>query len=540
VRAASSEDAIDLPDGQTALHGSSGGMIQTVTHKDLESQYFLNLASQAVGRAVSFGANFLAFVIISRIAGIEFFGKYSYVLAFLGIFSAIADSGMCSVLGKGITQAGKSASLYWGNFLILRIALSLAVIPVGIIAAFYISRDLFPVLLIGLFAIPFLAARFFEPIFQVYRRPWHSTYSSMAYGVSYFFLFSSILICTKSLILIVTAFIVANTIYGVVAFSLAQKSLRPTFAVDLPIMKSIFKLMAPLGVSSLFVILTGRLPILMLAAMKSDHAVAIFNAAYRFVELSALLSAALSGPLIPVFSARALKGPDLLKKMFVPLIELVAIFAFPVAIIIPALSGPLIALLFGQAFAESAQVLNILAWVCVVLFYSLFSSAAAIAIGSVKYAYWSGASAALLCVGFNYLLIPRYGFLGTAWIALFCEVFLAGITLCYVMRYLGNIFRWERWAKIIGLNVLLYIMLNMILPGLNLLPRIGLSVAVYGGLVMILRIIPTDLLLLFTEMQGKPDEDDFTVRAGDALVTHGRAVDTSAPRSKKGSEARSP
>src|SRR5208337_4945634 len=111
VRAASSEDAIDLPDGQTALHGSSGGMIQTVTHKDLESQYFLNLASQAVGRAVSFGANFLAFVIISRIAGIEFFGKYSYVLAFLGIFSAIADSGMCSVLGKGITQAGKSASL---------------------------------------------------------------------------------------------------------------------------------------------------------------------------------------------------------------------------------------------------------------------------------------------------------------------------------------------------------------------------------------------------------------------------------------------
>ena len=499
------------------MHRSRGGVIHAVTHKDLEGQYFLNLASQAVGRAVSFGANFLAFVIISRVAGIEFFGKYSYVLAFLAVFSAIADSGMCSVLGKGITQAGNLASLYWGNFLILRIALSLAVIPLGVVTAFYIRRDLFPILLIGLLAIPFLAARFFEPIFQVYRRPWHSTYSSLAYGISYFFLFASILIFTKSLFIIVAAFIVANTIYAVVAFRLSQKSLRAAFAVDLPIMKSIFKLTAPLGVSTLFVIFTGRIPILMLAAMKSDHAVAIFNAAYRFVELSALLSAALSGPLIPVFAARAMKDRNLLKKMFVPLIELVAIFAFPVAIIIPAFSGPLIAILFGQAFAESAQVLNILGWVCAVLFYSLFSAAAAIAIGSVKYAYWSGAGAALLCVGFNYLLIPRYGVLSTAWIALLCEVFLAGVTLCYVMRHLGNIFRWKRWTTIIGLNVLLYVMLNVILPGLSLFPRIGLSVAVYGGLVMVLRIIPTDLLLIFTEMHNTPDEDSFTVRAGDAV-----------------------
>ena len=531
MRAASRGDARDLPGGQTALHGSRDGVIQTVMHRDLESQYFLNLASQGVGRAVSFGANFLAFVIISRVAGIEFFGKYSYVLAFLSVFSAIADSGMCSVLGKGITQAGKSASLYWGNFLILRVALSLAVIPVGIVAAFYIRRDLFPVLLIGLLAVPFLAARFFEPIFQVYRRPWHSTYSSLAYGISYFFLFASILICTKSLILIVAAFIVANTIYAVVAYWLAQKSLKAAFVVDLSIMKSILKLTAPLGVATLFVILTGRIPILMLAAMKSDHAVAIFNAAYRFVELSALLSAALSGPLIPVFSARVIRGRDLLKQMFVPLIELVAIFAFPVAVIIPAVSGPLITLLFGQAFAESAQVLNVLTWVCAVLFYSLFAAAAAIALGTVKYAYWSGAGAALLCVGFNYLLIPRYGVLSTAWIALVCEIFLAGVTLCYIMRCLGNIFRWERWAKIIGLNVLLYVMLNVILPGLGLLPRIGLSVAVYGGLVAILRIIPTDLLLLFTEIRHKPDEDNFTAPAGDEVVTHARAVDTPAPRS---------
>jgi O-antigen/teichoic acid export membrane protein len=499
-------------------------MSRTVTHQDLERQYFSNLASQAVGRAVSFGANFLSFVMIGRFAGIEFFGKYSYVLAFLGVFGAIADSGMCSVLGKGITQADRSARLYWGNFLMLKVALSLAVIPIGVVAAFYVRRDLFPVLLIGLLAVPFIASRFFDPIFQVYRRPWHSAYCSLAYGISFFLFFAAALFWKHSLALIVAAFVAANAIYGVTALLLSGRSLKPAYALNLPISKSILKLTAPLGVSSIFVIITGRIPILMLAAMKSDHAVAIFNAAYRFVELSILLITALSTPLIPVFAARAIKGKDLVRKMLVPLIESVAIVALPVAVIVPALSVPLVSALFGRAFIDSAPVLNVLAWVCIVLFYSLFSSAAAIAIGAVRYAYWSGAGAALLCLGLNYFLIPRWSFLGTAWVALACEVFLAGVTLCYVVRNLGNVFRWGRWAKIIGLNLLLYILSNVVLSGLGPFLRVGLSLGAYVTLVLISGITPTNLFLFFTEKNGKSGDGGLSCDAGCPVLPSGQTI----------------
>ena len=494
-----------------------------VTHQDLERQYFSNLASQAVGRAVSFGANFLSFVMIGHFAGIEFFGKYSYVLAFLGVFGAIADSGMCSVLGKGITQADRSASLYWGNFLMLKTALSLAVIPVGVIAAFYVRRDLFPVLLIGLLAIPFIASRFFDPIFQVYRRPWHSAYSSLAYGISFFLFFAAALFRTQSLALIVAAFIAANTIYGVTAFLLSRKSLKPDFTFNPPIVKGIVKLTAPLGVSSIFVIITGRIPILMLAAMKSDQAVAIFNAAYRFVDLSILFITALSTPLIPVFAARAIKGKDLVGKMLVPLIELIGVVALPVAVIMPALSEPLVSALFGRVFIDSAPVLNVLAWVCVALFFSLFSSAAAIAIGAVKYAYWSGGCVALLCLGLNYLLIPRWSFVGTAWVALVCEIFLAGVTLCYVMGQLGSVFRLQRWVKIIGLNLLLYILSNVVLSGMGPFPRVGLSIGVYVILALIFRITPTDLPF-FTENNGNDGPSGLASETGGPVPTRSRGV----------------
>ncbi len=477
-------------------------MIRTARRQSLESQYFLNLASQAIGRAVSFGANFVSYIIIGRIAGIEFFGKFSYVLAFLGLFAAIADSGMCSVLGRGITHEEKQAGLYWGNFLFLRVALSLAVIPFGIIAAFYLRRDLFPILLPGMLAIPFLAARFFEPIFQVYRRPWHSTYSSVSYGVSYCLLLALVLIFTKSLLFIVCAFVVSNTIYAIVAFSLSWRSIKPVFVPDLPLTRSILKLAVPLGISSLFVIITARIPILMLAAMKSDDAVAIYNAGYRFVELSALLAAALSAPLIPVFAARALTGANALKRMFVPLIELVAIVAVPIAIVVPVVSGSVVTLLFGQAFAGAAPVLDIMAWICVIIFYSLFSSAAAIGIGSVKYAYWSAASAAALCLGFNYFLIPHYSFRGAAWVALGCEAFLATVTFCYVTGRLGNVFRWRKWVKIGCLNVLLYVVLNVLLSGVMPFLRVLVSLAIYALLVFVLRVAPAGFLALFSEKES--------------------------------------
>jgi O-antigen/teichoic acid export membrane protein len=424
-----------------------------VVEVDMGSQYLRNVAAQGIGRAVSFGANFVSFVIIARIGGTELFGQYSYVLTFLGIFAAAADFGMCTALGKDIAQVEESADVYWGNFLLLRAAINAAVVPIAIITAFYARRDLFPVLMIGSLAIPFLAARFFEPIFQVYGRPWHSTYSSLAYGLCYLILLAAAAFFAPSLIVFVIAFIFSNVAYAVAAFSMAGKSLRPRFVVDWPTIKGITKFILPLGVSYLFIIVNGRIPILMLAAMKSDRAVAVFNAAYRFFDLSAMLGAALVVPFLPLFSGKALAEQETLKAMFVVIIEVLAVFVVPVAIIVPVVSPYIVTAFFGQAFAESAHVLNIIAWTCVVVFYSLFASAAAFALGMVNFSYWNTGCAALISIVLNYLLIPRHSYLGSAWTSLVCELFLAGVVLAVVMGRLGNVFHARKWMQIVGLNL---------------------------------------------------------------------------------------
>jgi len=76
------------------------------------NKYFINLFAQSSGRIATICANFFVFVLVARIGGTELFGQYSYVLAFFGIFAAIADFGMTDILAKDFAQAQHSRDVY--------------------------------------------------------------------------------------------------------------------------------------------------------------------------------------------------------------------------------------------------------------------------------------------------------------------------------------------------------------------------------------------------------------------------------------------
>ena len=103
--------------------------------------YLINVVAQGIGKVVSFGANFFVFIFIARLGGTELFGQYSFVLAFLAVAVAVADFGMSQVLGKDIAQLQEAAPVYWGNYLFLRLVISLVVAAVAIIVAYQMRND---------------------------------------------------------------------------------------------------------------------------------------------------------------------------------------------------------------------------------------------------------------------------------------------------------------------------------------------------------------------------------------------------------------
>ncbi len=458
--------------------------------------YVTNVVAQGVGKGATFGANLLVFVLVARLCGAEFFGQYSYVLSFLAVAVAVADFGMTSVLGKDIAQV-EAKAVYWGNYLVLRLAISVLVTILAVATLPFLTLDLHPVLVVGALFIPFLASRFFEPVYQVFHGPWYSSATSLVYGSSFLLLSGLAFWLHPSLLWLITAYGLANAVYLAAAFGVSLRILRPRFAVAWPWLKRILAVAAPLGIASIFTIIAGRAAIFVLEDLRSMAEVGLFNAAFKFVELTAMGAAMITGPFIPIYAARMETERAVLKEEFSLTLEVLAVFGIPVALLCPLVSAEILCLLYGPAFIPAAPVLDILAWVGLLICYSLFFTALAVALGVVHFASWSTGAGALLSIALNYLFVPSQGAAGSAWAALACEIFLMSITAGFVIRHFGNVLRPGNWLKIVIVNAGLCLFLHHRPDWLPPLIHISVALGAYIGAVLLFRLLPREGMAKF-------------------------------------------
>jgi O-antigen/teichoic acid export membrane protein len=463
----------------------------------LSNHYITNVVAQGIGRIGSLLANFGVYIIVARVGGADIFGQYSYILAFSAVIAVIADFGMTPVLAKDIAQVKDSSpQQYWGNYLLLRFIFNLITVVFAAIAVFFFKEALFfPLLLCAIF-MPVFSARFFEPVFQVFSRPILSSYSSLIYATIYFVLTLIAISWTNDIYTIVISFIAANMLYMISACIFACGLLKPDFTIKKDTMAGIVKLAMPLGVSSIFAMINGRIAIFMLGEMSTDCSIAMYNAAYRFVDIAALMAAFFVSPFIPVLAEKAMKDPSSLRDSTVKIMEVIAILIAPAAVICPAVSEQVVTFLFGQQFIESAQILNVLSWMAFIVFYSLFASAITLSIGVVYFAYWTTAFAVILGILLNYLWIPGFGAEGSAYAAVVCELFLAGSTIFYAVKKIGNVFRFDRWLKIILANLILWVILYVPFMDINIILRIGTAVLLYAVMIFKFDLFPQDVWLM--------------------------------------------
>ena len=453
--------------------------------------YILNATAQILGRIFSMGCVFAIFVMVARVMGVEKFGQYVYLMIFWGVLFTVAEFGSNSVIAKDLAQRDDDASLYFGNFLLLRFGLYLITIVLAIPIARFLREDLFLYLLPGILALPILGTRFFEPIFQVYNRPWYSLWVSAGYGLIYLLLSITVLCWKPTIGMIIAAYIVANTMYVFFAFTLSSKVLRPVFKYDQKIIRSLLTITVPIGLSGILTLVQMRADTFMLANMKGDLEVGLYNAAYKFLDMAVILAVMIFNPLMPIMSKYALESRDKLRHNFARIFEYISMAILPVAIITPFVSRPLINFCFGAGFSKASGALEIMAWIGVLVFYSILNYTVLVAVEVVAFQIWLTALSAIMNVSLNLFLIPTYGIVGAAWATLLTEIFLAGVSLIYVNKSIGNVISIKNWVMITAANLMLWGFLAANLFDTMISVTVGLVAYIF--VLMIMRLIPFSL-----------------------------------------------
>lgn len=458
--------------------------------------YLLNVLVQGLSRAIAMGSAFLAFILVARVLGTEALGDLAFLMAYLMLAGVGADFGTTSALGKDLAnELDGDPRGYFSNYLAVRASLALLAILVALPLSLLLRPDLADLLVVTSIAIPFVGSRVFETVYQVFHKPQYSVYSALFLGITQASLASILLLVFEvGLEGYVAGYVLTQLGYFLVTFGLAVKLLQPRAAINRSSLIAIISLAAPMGAWSLLNTISARADILMLSYWRSAHEVGLYNAAYRILDLASAIAFTAAIPLVPLLTKKfSGDSPEDKTAAVAKIIELTFIFCLPVALFSLPLATPLLVLIYGEAFRESASYLPIFACLFVILALVWMGSAVNLSADNVRHAWWSAAIAAAINIGANAYLVPRYGGMGAAWASLGSNSLMLLISQAYIYRNIGNIFRADRWLRITLAAIAGYTLLHLPVDA-HPLVNASLGLAGYFAAITVFGLLPFEHL----------------------------------------------
>ncbi len=165
------------------------------------------------------------------------------------------------------------------------------------------------------------------------------------------------------------------------------------------------------------------------------------------------------------------------------------------------LSDGIIRLIGGAGFIESAEVLRILIFSLVFIFFGSFFNAVMIAANLQKKLMYILGTAAAANVLLNLVLIPRFSYLGAAYVAVFTEFFVATIVAYFVIRNIGYFPRIENAARLLFAGILMAVFL-FVFRNFNFFILAMGSASIYALSLWLFKVITTEEIKSLISKKG--------------------------------------
>ena len=410
------------------------------------------------------------------------FGQFSLVIAFYVIFSLFVDAGISKYVIKKVSEDKSGAQVYYGNFLLAQFFLGLVVFLFFLIIPRVLQYD--PVVSKAMFVVGiglFLSAMI-QPslaIIQAWQKiqifAWITFVESLAKAT--WFLYG--ILTGKDLVFILLIYILVGVfdllIYGV----LTGKIATPKFIFKRSMIQSMFAFGIPFAMLSGFEILIAKVDSVIQKFFLPYSEIGQYAVAYRFLDFLTFLPAIVAISLFPYFSAeKDLETADT-KAVINKINKIMVALAVPLGVGVSLFADKIIVTLFGDEYLRSIAAFRILIWATVVtLFYAVPN-----VIMQVKKTraaiYILGATTAINVLA-NWILIPRYGILASAWLTV-ASYILAGLLYSYYSKKLVKFYLWRFAAWPAAAALVMGLILHQF-RDLNIYVLVALAMLIYFGL----------------------------------------------------------
>ncbi len=399
----------------------------------------VNLAKNTFYSALSNFSNIFLLVLLilaARILGVEEYGKFTFAMALVAIFSLLADFGVTELSKRSVARKPSLARKYLGNILVWKLILSIIVLLGIVFTINFLSDETDVRLLVYLLGIAAVAKTFKTTALafcQAFERfdvhaILHISHNAILFLCSAIALNIGIDVIGLGIIFVVIKLSDLILTYWIIDKKIVEIRLE----FNSRFLKVLQVTAVPFAMYAIVQEMYWYVDTVMLSIMENHEEVGLYNAAYRLFDglviIPMILSQAISPQMYRLFPTD--------RRQYMVLVRRAIKFVMIVSIIVISFgiffSHDAILLFFGTEFDDATLALQILLSGFLFVFLNIIIMTILISINEQKLLLLLGATGLFSNVALNLILIPRYGFIGAS-LATVCSELLVLVAGYYLL-----------------------------------------------------------------------------------------------------------
>ena len=369
---------------------------------------------------------------MTRVLGTSGFGEYTTAITFLQLFAVVVDFGLTLTLVVMISEEKANIERVIGNIFAMRMitgALVLILAPITVLALPW-SDTIKEAVFIGTFGYILMGgATLLVGVFQRYQSMWRAGLAEIINRLVLLALIAGFAWFHLGVVAMVAASVIANAVWLYFMFRLARPFVRIRFLLEWNVWREVWKRSWPIAISIFFNLLYLKGDILFLAFYRSQTDVGLYGVSYRFIDMLTSLPVMFMGIMLPLAVTFWSRGE---KKEFQVQVartfDFFMIAAIPIVVGTQVIAQPLMHLIAGPGYEQSAEILKLLIFAIFGVFLGALFGHLVVAINKQRQMTWGYVIVAILSVIGYFIFIPPYGIWGAVWMTLFSEALIALIT----------------------------------------------------------------------------------------------------------------
>ena len=455
-----------------------------ITGRIIGNTFWL-LLQRAGGRILTL----LLMIYVARRLGSLGFGKLSFAISFTSLFLILSDLGITTLTVREVARNKEKGPEYVGNIATLKLFLSILTFLVISISVSFINVPFdtrFVIYLIGACIIFENMGVFFGGIFQAYEE---MKYIMICEIIEKIFLLSLAFVLLRlgyGLISVGILYLLSGILYCFLNIGFVyHKFLRPRYHIDWQFWSKSLKIALPLAIVALISMVYYHIDIVMLGKMKGEEVAGWYGVSYHLFFALATIPGAFLSAIFPVLSRFFMESEELLKKAFHKSFKVLVGVGIPASVGSFLLSEKIILFLFGPQYQQSIAALKILS---LLIIFSYLNGLAGYFLTSTNRQALTAkiiAATAGINVFLNFILIPRYSYIGAAYATVVSEILFLAFFFVSARREIPSISVIEIAKSAISSAIMGLLIIALIQNGFSLFLIIAIGGITYSFFIWI-------------------------------------------------------